>query len=53
MGREAVREYWTRQWILVSPHIELVSFHRTADGAIIAEVRQTVRDLGRAANMAH
>jgi hypothetical protein len=44
-GREAVREYWTRQWIMVSPHVEPVSFHRTADGAIIAEVRQSVRDL--------
>src|SRR5438094_564989 len=44
-GREAVREYWTRQWTLVSPHVEPVSFHRTADGAIIAEVRQSVRDL--------
>jgi SnoaL-like domain len=44
-GREAVREYWTRQWTMVSPHVEAVSFHRTADGAIIAEVRQSVRDL--------
>jgi nuclear transport factor 2 (NTF2) superfamily protein len=44
-GREAVREYWTRQWSMVSPHVEPVDFHRTADGAIIAEVRQSVRDL--------
>jgi hypothetical protein len=44
-GREAVRAYWTRQWNLVSPHVEPVGFHRTADGAIIAEVRQSVRDL--------
>jgi hypothetical protein len=21
-GREAVREYWTRQWTMVSPHVE-------------------------------
>ena len=21
-GREAVREYWTRQWAIVSPHVE-------------------------------
>ena len=26
-GREAVREYWTRQWTMVSPHVEPVSFH--------------------------
>ena len=44
-GREAVREYWTRQWAIVSPHVEPVSFHRNADGAIVAEVLQTVRDL--------
>jgi ketosteroid isomerase-like protein len=44
-GREAVREYWTRQWSLVRPHVEPVGFHRTADGAILAEVRQSVRDL--------
>jgi ketosteroid isomerase-like protein len=44
-GREAVREYWTRQWSLVRPHVEPVGFHRTVDGAIVAEVRQSVRDL--------
>jgi len=44
-GREAVREYWTRQWTMVSPDVEPVGFHRTADGAIIAEVWQSVRDL--------
>jgi hypothetical protein len=44
-GREAVREYWSRQWAIVSPHVEPVSFQRTADGAIVAEVLQTVRDL--------
>lgn len=44
-GHEAVREYWTRQWAMVSPHVEPVSFNRTADGTIIAEVRQSVRDI--------
>ena len=44
-GREAVRAYWTRQWSMVSPHVEPVSFRRAADGAVVAEVRQTVRDL--------
>jgi ketosteroid isomerase-like protein len=44
-GREGVRAYWTRQWTTVSPHVEAVGFHRTTDGAIIAEVRQSVRDL--------
>ncbi len=44
-GQEALRAYWTRQWSIVSPHVEVVSFRRTADGAIVAEVRQSVRDL--------
>ncbi|MEH6488560.1 nuclear transport factor 2 family protein [Hyphomonas oceanitis] len=44
-GREAVREYWTRQWTMVSPHVAPVGFQRMADGAILAEVRQSVRDL--------
>lgn len=44
-GREGVRAYWTRQWAVVSPRVEPVSFHRTADGAVIAVVRQSVRDL--------
>ncbi|MDX3925426.1 MAG: nuclear transport factor 2 family protein [Shinella sp.] len=44
-GREAVREYWTRQWTVVSPHVEPLVFRRAADDAIVAEVRQSVRDL--------
>ncbi|MBW8859994.1 MAG: nuclear transport factor 2 family protein [Caulobacter sp.] len=44
-GREAVRAYWTRQWALVSPQVEPVSFRRATDGAVVAEVRQTIRDL--------
>ena len=44
-GREAVRAYWTRQWTMVSPHVEPVGFRRTTDGAIVAEVRQSVRNL--------
>lgn len=34
------------QWTMVSLHVEPVGFHRTADGAIIAEVRLSVSDLG-------
>ena len=44
-GHDAVREYWTRQWSMVSPTVEPVGFQQTADGAIVAEVRQSVRDL--------
>lgn len=44
-GREAVRDYWTRQWAMVSPHVEPLGFHGAGDGAIVAEVLQSVRDL--------
>ena len=45
-GREAVRAYWTRQWAILGPHAQPLSFHQTADGTISVEVQQTVRDLG-------
>jgi len=44
-GREGVREYWTRQWAIVSPRVEPVRFDRASDGSIVVEVRQSVRDL--------
>jgi len=44
-GREAMREYWTRQWTMASPHVEPAGFHRDAEGAIVAEVRQSIHDL--------
>lgn len=44
-GREAVRDYWMRQWAVVSPHIEPVAFENTEDGAIAVEVIQSVFDL--------
>jgi ketosteroid isomerase-like protein len=43
-GHAAVRDYWTRQWAMVSPHVEPVDFHES-DGRVVAEVRQFVRDL--------
>ena len=44
-GHEAVREYWTRQWAIVSPHVEPVRFTEGEDGSVAVEVRQSVRDL--------
>ncbi len=44
-GREGVREYWTRQWAIVSPRVEPISFDTTSDGSIIVEVNQAVFDL--------
>jgi SnoaL-like domain len=43
-GHEGVREYWTRQWSLIDPHVEPIRFHEE-DGKIIVDVHQVVRDL--------
>lgn len=43
-GHRGVREYWTRQWAIVSPHVEPVRFESTPDGPIVVEVRQSVSD---------
>ena len=44
-GREAIREYWTGQWAIVSPHVEPLSFDKAADGSVVVTVQQSVRDL--------
>jgi ketosteroid isomerase-like protein len=44
-GHEAVRAYWTRQWAVVSPHVEPIAFQRTEEGAVAVEVIQSVFDL--------
>jgi hypothetical protein len=45
-GRDAVREYWTRQWGLIDPHVEPVDFAIDGEGDIVVDVHQVVRDLG-------
>ena len=44
-GREAVRSYWTRQWATIDPHVQPTRFPTGAEGEIVVEVHQTVRDL--------
>jgi len=39
-GRKAVREYWTRQWAIVSPHVEPASFDKAADGSVVVKVQR-------------
>ncbi|MEX2237630.1 MAG: nuclear transport factor 2 family protein [Dehalococcoidia bacterium] len=47
-GRDAVRAYWTRQFTLIDPQVEPVSFRKEPDGRVAVEVHQVVRDLGGA-----
>jgi nuclear transport factor 2 (NTF2) superfamily protein len=43
-GHQGIREYWTRQWTLIDPHVEPVEFETLYDGRIAVDVRQVVRD---------
>ena len=44
-GVQAVRDYWTRQWALVSPHVEPVAFQTPDNDVVVVEVIQSVFDL--------
>lgn len=44
-GREAVREYWTRQRETIDPHVEPTSFTLENDGRVCVTVHSVVRDL--------
>ena len=43
-GHEGVREYWTRQWQLIDPHVEPLRFATEASGHAVVDVHQVVRD---------
>jgi ketosteroid isomerase-like protein len=44
-GREGVREYWTRQWAAIDPHVEPTAFTALPDGRVEVTVDQLVRSL--------
>lgn len=44
-GRDAVREYWTRQFESIRPQLEALKFETDEDGRSVVTVRQIVRDL--------
>jgi hypothetical protein len=44
-GRDGVREYWTRQWATIDPHVDPVNIEPDKKGRLIVEVHQVVRDL--------
>ena len=45
LGHDAVREYWTRQWAMIDPHVEPIAFRPSPDGRTIVHVHQKVCDL--------
>jgi len=44
-GREAVREYWLRQWAEIDAMVEPTGFETRDDGRLAVSVHQIVRDL--------
>jgi hypothetical protein len=44
-GHDGVRDYWTRQWKALDPHVEPVGFDSDETGRTIVTVHQVVRDL--------
>lgn len=44
-GRQTVRAYWTRQWIMIDPRVEPRCVTETDDGRMVVAVHQLIRDL--------
>jgi hypothetical protein len=43
-GKDAVRDYWSRQWAEIDPRVEPAGIATLPDGRFAVEVDQTVRD---------
>ena len=44
LGADAVRDYWTRQFEVLDPHVVPKTFTTEADGRIAVDVHQVVHD---------
>jgi SnoaL-like protein len=44
-GREAVRDYWTRQWAAINPRVAPLEITTAADGSVHVRVDQIVLSL--------
>jgi hypothetical protein len=44
-GHDGVRDYWTRQWAVLDPHVEPVSIDPDEQGQWVVQVHQVVRAL--------
>jgi hypothetical protein len=44
-GHAGVRAYWTRQWSMINPSVEPLSFQSDSAGHILVDVHGIVRDL--------
>jgi ketosteroid isomerase-like protein len=44
LGRDAVREYWTRQFEVIDSRVEPQGFTTDPDGRVVVDVHQVVHD---------
>lgn len=44
LGHEGVRAYWTRQWRMINPHVDPISFTNDDQGRVVVGVHQVVKD---------
>lgn len=44
LGRDAVREYWTRQFEVIDSRVEPEAFSTDGEGRVVVDVHQIVRD---------
>ena len=44
-GHTGVREYWTRQWNMIDPHVNPVAIEADGSGRVVVSVHQVVHDL--------
>ena len=44
-GHDDIREYWTRQWTEINPHVEPIGFNERQNGRVEVTVHQIVKDI--------
>jgi hypothetical protein len=44
-GKDAIRDYWTHQWSVIDPHVEPLKIAKAADGFLVVDVHQVVKNL--------
>lgn len=44
-GKDEIRDYWTHQWSVIDPHVEPLKIARAADGSLVVDVHQVVKNL--------
>ncbi|WP_406698769.1 nuclear transport factor 2 family protein [Singulisphaera sp. Ch08] len=44
-GKDAIRDYWTHQWSVIDPHVEPLTIAKAADGSLVVDVHQVVKNL--------